>query len=88
MQVHHLRGRITLDRVGKSNIRVRILYTSTNQALLVREAKLGDLIRKLKYQLKLTSIVFTHDMRFAHFFGIMAEMQESEDPVIRSSLPA
>ncbi len=62
---------------------------------------LGDLIQKLKYQLKLTSIVVTHDMRFAekladrvlflheakaHFFGTMAEMQESDDPVIRQFL--
>src|SRR5438045_5259714 len=27
---------------------------------------LGDLIKKLKFQLKLTSIVVTHDMRLAH----------------------
>src|SRR5271169_2052349 len=62
---------------------------------------LGDLIQKLKYQLKLTSIVVTHDMRFAekladrvlflheakaHFFGTMAEMQESDDPIIRQFL--
>jgi phospholipid/cholesterol/gamma-HCH transport system ATP-binding protein len=62
---------------------------------------LGDLIQKLKYQLKLTSVVVTHDMRFAqkladrvlflheakaHFFGTMAEMQESDDPVIRQFL--
>src|SRR5207253_9800322 len=51
---------------------------------------LGDLIKKLKFQLKLTSIVVTHDMRpaqkladrimFLHeakaiFFGTMAEME-------------
>ncbi len=62
---------------------------------------LGDLIQKLKYQLKLTSIVVTHDMRFAekladrvlflheakaHFFGTMDEMQESDDPIIRQFL--
>jgi phospholipid/cholesterol/gamma-HCH transport system ATP-binding protein len=62
---------------------------------------LGNLIQKLKYQLKLTSIVVTHDMRFAekladrvlflheakaHFFGTMAEMHKSEDPVIRQFL--
>jgi len=62
---------------------------------------LGDLIQKLKHQLKLTSIVVTHDMRFAQkladrvlflheakarFFGTMAEMQKSEDPVIRQFL--
>ncbi len=62
---------------------------------------LGDLIQKLKHQLKLTSIVVTHDMRFAekladrvlflheakaHFFGTMAEMQKSDDPIIRQFL--
>jgi phospholipid/cholesterol/gamma-HCH transport system ATP-binding protein len=51
--------------------------------------------------LKLTSIVVTHDMRFAekladrvlflheakaHFFGTMVEMQKSQDPVIRQFL--
>lgn len=60
--------------------------------------RLGDLIQKLKYQLKLTSIVVTHDMRFArkladrvvflhlakaHFFGTMKEMDASQDEIIR-----
>ena len=59
---------------------------------------LGDLIQKLKRQLKLTSIVVTHDMRFAqrladrvlflhqgkaHFFGTMNEMKASKDEVLR-----
>lgn len=63
--------------------------------------RLGDLIQKLKYQLKLTSIVVTHDMRFAqkladrvvflhqakaHFFGTMREMEASQDEVIRQFL--
>lgn len=58
---------------------------------------LGDLIQKLKMQLHLTSIVVTHDMRFAEkladrvvflhegharFFGTMAEMHASDDPVL------
>lgn len=62
---------------------------------------LGDLISRLKKQLHLTSIVVTHDMRFARkladrvvflhqgearFFGTMAEMDESADPVIREFL--
>ncbi|TCK73814.1 ABC transporter ATP-binding protein [Acidipila rosea] len=62
---------------------------------------LGDLIQKLKKQLKLTSIVVTHDMRFAerladrvlflhqakaHFFGTMQEMKESQDEIIRQFL--
>ncbi len=62
---------------------------------------LGDLIERLKQQLHLTSIVVTHDMRFAkkladrvvflhagkaHFFGTMEEMEKSEDPVIREFL--
>jgi len=62
---------------------------------------LGDLISRLKKQLHLTSIVVTHDMRFARkladrvvflhqgearFFGTMEEMDASEDPVIREFL--
>jgi phospholipid/cholesterol/gamma-HCH transport system ATP-binding protein len=62
---------------------------------------LGNLIQKLKRQLNLTSIVVTHDMRFAekladrvvflheakaHFFGTMEEMQQSDDPIIRQFL--
>jgi len=62
---------------------------------------LGDLIQKLKYQLRLTSIVVTHDMRFAehladhvmflhqakvHFFGTMDEMRQSQDDIIRQFL--
>jgi phospholipid/cholesterol/gamma-HCH transport system ATP-binding protein len=59
---------------------------------------LGDLIQKLKRQLHLTSIVVTHDMRFAqrladrvlflhqgkaHFFGTIDEMKASKDEVLR-----
>lgn len=62
---------------------------------------LGDLIKKLKFQLKLTSIVVTHDMALAkkladrvvflheakaHFFGTVAEMKRSQDPIIRQFL--
>ena len=62
---------------------------------------LGDLIERLKQQLHLTSIVVTHDMRFAkkladrvvflhegkaHFFGTMDEMQASDDPVLKEFL--
>ena len=62
---------------------------------------LGDLIQKLKFQLKLTSIVVTHDMRlgqkladrlvFLHeakaiFFGTTEEMEQSDDPLIRQFL--
>jgi phospholipid/cholesterol/gamma-HCH transport system ATP-binding protein len=62
---------------------------------------LGNLIERLKQQLHLTSIVVTHDMRFAKkladrvvflhqgeaiFFGTMEEMEKSEDEVIREFL--
>lgn len=62
---------------------------------------LGDLIQKLKRQMRLTSIVVTHDMRFAerladrvlflhqakaHFFGTMDEMKASSDEVLRQFL--
>jgi phospholipid/cholesterol/gamma-HCH transport system ATP-binding protein len=63
--------------------------------------RLGTLIQKLKHQLHLTSIVVTHDMRFAerladrvlflhqgkaHFFGTMKEMQNTDDPILRQFL--
>jgi phospholipid/cholesterol/gamma-HCH transport system ATP-binding protein len=62
---------------------------------------LGNLIQKLKHQLRLTSIVVTHDMRFAqrladrvlflhqgkaHFFGTMEQMHASSDEVLRQFL--
>src|ERR1700734_1392794 len=62
---------------------------------------LGDLIERLKQQLHLTSIVVTHDMRFAkkladrvvflhggkaHFFGTMEEMEASDDPILKEFL--
>ena len=62
---------------------------------------LGDLIKKLKFQLKLTSVVVTHDMRLAQkladrvlflhegkalYFGTMKGMSESTDPVLRQFL--
>lgn len=62
---------------------------------------LGNLIERLKQQLHLTSIVVTHDMRFARkladrvvflhegsarFFGTMAEMDESDDPILKEFL--
>jgi len=62
---------------------------------------LGDLIQKLKYQLKLTSIVVTHDMRLAQkladrvvflhegkaiFFGPLSEWEQSSQPVLQEFL--
>ena len=62
---------------------------------------LGDLIKKLKFQLKLTSIVVTHDMRLAKkladrviflheakvaFFGSVREMVRSPEKVIQEFL--
>src|SRR3954468_12168574 len=59
---------------------------------------LGDLIQKLKFQLKLTSIVVTHDMRFAKkladrvvflhegkalFFGTVPEMEKCKHETVR-----
>jgi phospholipid/cholesterol/gamma-HCH transport system ATP-binding protein len=63
--------------------------------------RLGDLIQKLKHQLNLTSIVVTHDMRFAQklanrvlflhegkarFFGTMDEMKQSKDEILQQFL--
>jgi phospholipid/cholesterol/gamma-HCH transport system ATP-binding protein len=62
---------------------------------------LGNLIERLKQQLHLTSIVVTHDMRFAkkladrvvflhqgkaHFCGTMEEMERSDDPILKEFL--
>jgi phospholipid/cholesterol/gamma-HCH transport system ATP-binding protein len=62
---------------------------------------LGDLIQRLKVQLHLTSIVVTHDMRFAErladrvvflhegkarFFGTMERMRASKDPILQEFL--
>lgn len=59
---------------------------------------LGDLIKKLKFQLKLTSIVVTHDMRLAQkladrvlflhegraaFFGKLSDMMNAPEPIVR-----
>jgi ABC-type transporter Mla maintaining outer membrane lipid asymmetry ATPase subunit MlaF len=62
---------------------------------------LGDLIKKLKFQLHLTSIVVTHDMRLAKkladrivflhegravFFGPYREMEKSDQPIVQEFL--
>src|SRR6202020_2649050 len=62
---------------------------------------LGDLIKRLKLQLNLTSIVVTHDMRLAKkladqvvflhegkavFFGTSADMQKSTEPIVQEFL--
>lgn len=62
---------------------------------------LGTLIQRLKHQLRLTSIVVTHDTRFAarladhvlflhqakaYFFGTMDELRRSEDPFLKEFL--
>lgn len=62
---------------------------------------LGNLIERLKQQLHLTSVVVTHDMRFARkladrvvflhqgearFFGTMDEMERSKDPILQEFL--
>lgn len=79
-----------------------VLYDEpTTQVDPLMAQLLGDLIKKLKYQLKLTSIVVTHDMRLAHkladrivflhearaiFFGTYPEMQRCQDPVVQQFL--
>src|SRR5713226_7364106 len=62
---------------------------------------LGDLIKRLKIQLNLTSIVVTHDMRLAQkladrlvflfegkaiFFGTYGEMEKSSEPIVQEFL--
>jgi phospholipid/cholesterol/gamma-HCH transport system ATP-binding protein len=62
---------------------------------------LGDLIKRLKTQLRLTSVVVTHDMRLAKklanrivflhearvlFFGTYVEMEKSDEPIVQEFL--
>jgi phospholipid/cholesterol/gamma-HCH transport system ATP-binding protein len=62
---------------------------------------LGDLIKRLKMQLNLTSVVVTHDMRLAKklanrvvflheatvlFFGTYSEMEKCEEPIVQEFL--
>jgi phospholipid/cholesterol/gamma-HCH transport system ATP-binding protein len=62
---------------------------------------LGDLIKRLKIQLKLTSVVVTHDMRLAKklgdrvlflhearaiFFGTPGDLERSSEPVVQQFL--
>ena len=62
---------------------------------------LGDLIKRLKTQLRLTSVVVTHDMRLAKklanrivflhearvlFFGTYAEMEKCDQPIVQEFL--
>src|SRR5271165_2476003 len=62
---------------------------------------LGDLMQRLKLQLKLTSLVVTHDMRLAKkladrvvflhesralFFGTYSDMEKCEEPIIQEFL--
>ena len=62
---------------------------------------LGDLIKRLNIQLKLTSVVVTHDMRLAKkladrviflheakaiFIGTVREMEESQEPIVQEFL--
>jgi phospholipid/cholesterol/gamma-HCH transport system ATP-binding protein len=62
---------------------------------------LGDLIKRLKIQLHLTSVVVTHDMRLAKkladrivflhearvlFFGTYTEMEKSDEPIVKEFL--
>ena len=79
-----------------------ILYDEpTTQVDPLMAQLLGDLIQKLKYQLKLTSIVVTHDMRLAQkladrvvflhegkaiFFGRLSEWERSDHPVLQEFL--
>ena len=68
----------------------------------LRDAQLlGDLIKRLKIQLHLTSVVVTHDMRLAKkladrivflheakaiFVGTYSEMEQSDEPIVQEFL--
>ncbi len=79
-----------------------ILYDEpTTQVDPLQAHLLGELIRKLKFQLKLTSVVVTHDMQLAKkladrivflhearvvFFGTSEQMAQSQEPIVRDFL--
>ena len=79
-----------------------VLYDETTTMVDPLMAQLlGDLIKRLKVQLNLTSIVVTHDMRLAKkladrivflhegraiFFGPYADMERSQEPIIQEFL--
>ncbi|HKD14658.1 MAG TPA: ATP-binding cassette domain-containing protein [Candidatus Angelobacter sp.] len=79
-----------------------ILYDEPTTMVDPLMAKLlGDLIERLKHQLKLTSVVVTHDMRLAKkladrivflheakviFFGTTEEMEKSQEEVVQEFL--
>ncbi len=79
-----------------------VLYDEpTTQVDPLMAKLLGDLIKKLKTQLKLTSVVVTHDMRLAKkladrviflhegrvvFFGTFEEMARSTEPIVQEFL--
>ena len=79
-----------------------ILYDEpTTMVDPIMARRLGDLIQTLKIQLRLTSVVVTHDMRLAEkvadhvvflerckvvFFGTIPEMEHSPEPVVRQFL--
>ena len=79
-----------------------ILYDEpTTQVDPLMAHLLGDLIKKLKHQLRLTGIVVTHDMRLAQkladrvmflhegraiFFGAYSDMERCQEPVVQQFL--
>ncbi len=79
-----------------------ILYDEpTTMVDPLMSAHIGDLIRKLKYQLHLTTVVVTHDMRLARkladrvvflhegriaYFGPMSAIEQAAEPFIREFL--
>src|SRR4051812_39809403 len=78
-----------------------VLYDEPTMVDPLMAQLLGDLIKRLKIQLNLTSIVVTHDMRLAKklaervvflhegraiFFGRYAEMEKSTEPIIQEFL--
>jgi phospholipid/cholesterol/gamma-HCH transport system ATP-binding protein len=79
-----------------------VLYDEpTTQVDPLMAQLLGDLIKRLKIQLNLTSIVVTHDMRLAQkvadrivflyeakaiFFGTYAEMEKCQVPIVKEFL--
>jgi phospholipid/cholesterol/gamma-HCH transport system ATP-binding protein len=94
-----------LDMVGVKEMRDQLpsdLSTGMKRSVDPLMAQLlGDLIKRLKIQLHLTSVVVTHDMRLAKkladrivflheakaiFVGTYSEMEQSDEPIVQEFL--
>lgn len=92
-----LKRSVAIARALAANPEAVLYDEPTTMVDPIMARRLGDLIVTLKTQLKLTSLVVTHDMRLAEkladhiifldrarviFSGTVAEMERSSEPVV------